>query len=146
MILYQLKCRHDHRFEAWFRDSKAFDKQAKRRDIECPDCGDTSIEKAPMAPSIASGRRAEDAPQTGDEERARDVAKYILKEMRRIREHVEETCDYVGDQFAEEARRIYYGETDPHGIYGETTEEEAVELAEEDIPVQRIPWPVRKNS
>ena len=61
----------------------------------------------------------------------------MLVELRR---QVETNCDYVGERFAEEARKIHYGEVDPHGIYGEATAEESHELAEEGITFGRIPW------
>jgi hypothetical protein len=57
-----------------------------------------------------------------------------------IRQQVEQNCDYVGERFAEEARRIHYGEVDPRGIYGEATNEESEALAEEGIEFGRIPW------
>ena len=63
-----------------------------------------------------------------------------------LRRHVEENCDYVGNRFPEEARRIHYGESDPRGIYGESTPEEAKSLEEEGVKVQRIPWVPRENS
>jgi hypothetical protein len=57
-----------------------------------------------------------------------------------LRRQVETNCDYVGERFAEEARKIHYGEADPHGIYGEASAEESRELTEEGIEVGRIPW------
>ena len=57
MILYNLKCPQNHSFEAWFKDSGTYDKQAKRKHIECPVCSDTTIEKAIMAPRLSSTTR-----------------------------------------------------------------------------------------
>ena len=57
-----------------------------------------------------------------------------------LRKQVEANCDYVGERFAEEARRIHYGEADPHGIYGEATNDEARELADEGIEIGQVPW------
>jgi hypothetical protein len=138
MICYQLKCAQDHDFEAWFKDSASFDKQAKRGAVECPLCGDTEIVKAPMAPSIASSK--------SKEQRAHDLARKILADIGTLRKHVEENCDYVGDKFAEEARRIHHGEADERGIYGEATDSEVDALKDEEIPVQKIPWGSRKVS
>ena len=66
--------------------------------------------------------------------------------LRELRRHVEDNCDYVGTQFAEEARKIHYGEAEERNIYGESSDEDAVSLNEEGIKVQRIPWLPRENS
>jgi hypothetical protein len=157
MILYDLKCSQGHQFEAWFKDSGTYDKQAKRGDVECPVCSDTGIEKAIMAPSISSSTRKKggeyDAPATRgsrggqiDEGRASEVAREILEAVGKVQKQVEENCEDVGDKFADEARAIHYGEAEERGIYGEATKSEVEELAEEDIPVSRIPWKKRKLS
>jgi hypothetical protein len=157
MILYDLKCSQGHQFEAWFKDSGTYDKQAKRGDVECPVCSDTGIEKAIMAPSISSSTRKKgleyDAPAKRgsrggqiDEGRASEVAREILEAVGKVQKQVEENCEDVGDKFADEARAIHYGEAEERGIYGEATKSEVEELAEEDIPVSRIPWKKRKLS
>jgi hypothetical protein len=63
-----------------------------------------------------------------------------------LREHVEKNCDYVGDQFPEEARKIHYGESAPRGIYGEATAKEAAELSDEGVKLARVPWLPRRNA
>jgi hypothetical protein len=157
MILYELRCANGHNFEAWFRDSAAYDTQAKRGEVECPSCSDTVIEKAPMAPRLSkvglekSGLADRptpklETPKSPAENRAREVAKEILTAMKKVHQHVEENCDYVGDKFADEARAIHYGEAEERGIYGEATSDEAKELEEEDIPVQRLPFGPRRDS
>lgn len=152
MILYQLRCRQAHDFEAWFRDSATFDRQAASGDVTCPYCGTTRIAKAPMAPRLASGSGERDqrgAPgepgkPTGRQEpaeaRATEVAAKILQAVEAIRDHVEDTCDYVGDEFADEARRIKKGEAEERGIYGEASETEAAKLDDEGIEVFRLPF------
>src|SRR6266849_3201248 len=107
MILFALRCAGDHEFEGWFRDGAAFDRQSAAGTIVCPQCGDNGVVKAPMAPRVARSR------------------------------NVEANCDYVGERFTEEARRIHYGESDPRGIYGEASVEDAKGLAEEGIEVNR---------
>jgi hypothetical protein len=129
MILFTLRCAQGHEFEAWFRDGDGFDSQQKAGEIACPECGDSSVEKAVMAPRLARSRQAPAI--TPAQFRA------ALVEMRR---QIETNCDYVGNRFAEEARRIHYGEIDPHGIYGEATDEESRELDDEGIKFGRIPW------
>ncbi|WP_029009176.1 DUF1178 family protein [Azospirillum halopraeferens] len=138
MILFQLKCTSDHRFEAWFRDGAAYDAQAAAGTIACPVCGDTAVTKAPMAPRIAKGRTAE--------EKRAAVAAEVVRQLGELRRTVEENCDYVGDRFAEEARRIHYGETQARGIYGEASGEEVSELREEGVSVAAIPWLPRTDS
>jgi len=140
MIVYQLRCGNDHEFEAWFRDSATYEEQAAAGDVVCPFCANTKVSKAVMAPNIATRKSApSDAQDNRDEERAREVAEKILEAVGEIRRHVEDNCDDVGDKFAEEARRIHYGETEERGIYGSATEEEADELVEEGVEFYRLP-------
>jgi hypothetical protein len=129
MIRFSLRCASGHEFEAWFRNGDGYEAQQQGGEIACPECGDAHVEKALMAPSI--GRSREVTPISPAQMRA------ALVELRR---QVENHCDYVGPQFAEEARRIHYGETDARGIYGEATSEESRELADEGIGFGRIPW------
>jgi hypothetical protein len=131
MILFKLRCAAEHEFEAWFRDGAAYERQVGRGEIACPDCGDSDIEKAPMAPRVARQDRAQPAPPSPAQLR------HMLQTLRR---HVETSCENVGDRFAEEARRIHRGEVEARGIYGDATEDEAGALADEGIDVARIPW------
>lgn len=139
MIKYELKCRKDHVFEAWFYDSATYDKQAAGGKIVCPVCNSRKITKAPMAPRIGKSKGEVAAAE------AKEVA-VAMKALRELRDHVEKNADYVGDQFAEEARKIHYGETDKRNIYGEATKEEAKELTEEGIDVAMIPWVPRGDA
>ncbi len=132
MILFQLRCGADHCFEAWFRNGETADRQLAEGALSCPVCGDAKVAKAPMAPSIARSART---PAPDAERRAE-----MMRALRELRSQVERDCDYVGDRFAEEARRIHYGEVETRAIYGETTPDEAAELKEEGVPVARIPW------
>lgn len=131
MILFKLRCANAHEFEAWFRDGATYERQAGRGLIACPDCGDTSIEKAPMAPRLARAASEKAAPPSPEQ---------LRRALQQLRRHVESSCDYVGDRFADEARRIHRGEAEARGIYGESTAEESDSLAEEGIEVARIPW------
>jgi hypothetical protein len=141
MILFDLKCGEGHVFEAWFRNSGAYDAQAAAGEIACPVCGDIRIEKAPMAPRIGKSRQEVEKTETAAQRRAE-----VMRELVDLRRKVEENCDYVGNRFAEEARRIHYGEVEERGIYGEATEAETTELKEEGIEVGRIPWVPTTNS
>jgi hypothetical protein len=131
MILFKLRCAAEHEFEAWFRDGAAYERQAARRDIACPQCGDSVIEKAPMAPRVARQERTPSVPPSPAQLR------HMLQAVRR---HVETSCENVGDRFAEEARAIHRGEAEARGIYGDATQAEAKALADEGIEVARIPW------
>ncbi len=144
MILYQLRCDKNHEFEAWFRDSAGFDVQRRRGEVECPRCGTTQVAKAPMAPSVV-GSRGEAEPRPSPENLDGDKEKDVIEAIARLRQHVEENCDYVGDAFPEEARRIHYGEKDLRGIYGEATTDEARRLDDEGIEVFRLPGRPRRN-
>lgn len=76
----------------------------------------------------------------------REAVAEVMRQLSEVRRTVEKNCDYVGDRFAEEARRIHYGEADPRGIYGEASSEDVEELAEEGVTFHRIPWLPRTDS
>ncbi|MFO1172425.1 MAG: DUF1178 family protein [Hyphomicrobiaceae bacterium] len=152
MIRYRLTCADAHEFEAWFSSSAAYDKQAKAGHVTCPECGSNKVEKALMAPNVATSRKKEAARTKAKATAvpARPVASQMptemLEMMRKIRDHVRENADYVGDKFAEEARKIHYEETEARGIYGEATPDEAKALHEEGIAVHPLPLlPEDKN-
>ena len=139
MIVYDLRCPEGHQFETWFRDSAAYEAQVEAGDVICPTCGSGKVEKALMAPNLARGEPR--APTVQVDERAVQARRALGE----LRSQIETNCDYVGQRFPEEARRIHYGETDPRGIYGESTAEEADALKEEGVQVHRLPWVSREN-
>jgi len=141
MILYDLNCANGHAFEAWFKDSKTFDRQAKAGRVACPVCGGADVSKALMAPSIASGKSKDETAKEYTDEAAN-----TLKAFKEFRSFVEQNCDYVGNKFPEEARKIHYGDAEPRGIYGEASAEEVKELKEEGVACAPIPWPKNKDS
>ena len=174
MILYDLRCRKGHVFEAWFRDSAAYDDQVEAGEVACPTCGSKKVEKAPMAPRLAKGGLAKGglskgSGETGEVQRAEaqtaeagpaetetakaetakaETAKAAeaMRALHGLRRKVEDNFDYVGNGFAEEARKIHYGESDAHNIYGETSDQEAKELRDEGVAFTRIPWAPRQDS
>ena len=156
MILFDLKCRKGHVFEAWFRDGATAEKQIAGRKIACPSCGTAKVAKAPMAPRIGKGGRPamveSGTPKPNQPQGAvmtkemASKAVELRKELGELRKKIEANCDYVGGQFAEEARKIHYGETEARGIYGETSEEQARELTDEGIEFSRVPWLPRQDS
>jgi hypothetical protein len=162
MIHYQLRCSEAHAFDGWFKDSATFETQARRHLIECPECGDTRVERALMAPAVAKRHALpalEAKPSTAVATTAAPAAQAVTPEtvaagalparmlamLQRMRSEVEKHCDYVGPDFADEARKIHHGEVEPRPIYGETTEEQAESLAEDGIQVARIPWVPRAD-
>ena len=150
MIHYQLRCKEGHAFDGWFKDSSTFDKQANRKLIECPECGETSVERALMTPAVSTRRESLPVPvpeQTPAPQQAvagRPPAKMVAM-LQRMRAEIEKHCDYVGPDFAEEARRIHRGEVDHRPIYGEASDEQTESLEEEGISVSRIPWVPRAD-
>lgn len=132
MIAYQLHCHNGHDFEGWFRDSTAFDAQASAGKIICPNCSSPKIGKAVMAPAVL-GTRVKSRP--ADKQSARELRQFAVG----VRRHVEAHGDYVGPGFAEEARKIHYGESPDRMIYGETTLEDARALADEGLDIAPLP-------
>ncbi len=129
MIKYRLVCGSGHEFEGWFRNSAAYDAQAARGHIACPQCADANVAKAVMAPRVASPAPPEPA-------RAQEEMHAL---MLRVRAEVEANAEYVGPRFAEEARRIHTEEDPPRRIYGEASFDDVRALAEEGIPCMPLP-------
>ena len=134
MISFSIVCENDHDFEAWFRNGDDFDAQRRRKLIACPACGSTRVEKALMAPAVSTGRRKEKMALAIGTEQRKAMAK--LKELT---EKLKQGADYVGDKFADEARKIHFGETEARGIYGEATVEEARSLHEDGVEFLPLP-------
>ena len=163
MIVFDLKCAENHVFEAWFRSSDAYAEQRDAGQICCPHCGDNQISKSVMAPNISakSNSRSDEGQMSEDlvgldqvavsasagvpenaEISAEDVkraAEHMHDVMAKYRKFVEDNCENVGDNFAEEARKIHKGESEERGIYGQTTLEESQELLEEGIDIFPVP-------
>ena len=131
MIKYSLECKQSHTFDAWFSDSLNFEKQNKNNQISCPNCSSLKIKKSIMAPSIPSKNYKSNLLNE-----KKDKVEVVLS---KVRKHVEDNFDYVGDKFADEARSMHYGEKEEREIYGETTIEDAVDLIEEGVNVKPMP-------
>jgi hypothetical protein len=129
MIRYDLRCANGDEFEAWFGSISDYDKQAGAGLVECPHCGTKHVEKAPMAPAVRTSRKKE-------AQKDRAVAMAMAA---KVREHIKDNFDYVGDKFADEARKMHSGESEERAIWGEATPEEAQELADEGIPAAPLP-------
>lgn len=134
MIRFSLECDNAHTFEGWFRSNEDFDTQAKHGFVECPSCGSHAVEKALMAPAVSTGRSREKVALTMG-----DAQKAAMAQLKAMAEKIRGNADNVGDKFAEEARKIHFGETDPRGIYGQATLEEAKSLVEDGVDFMPIP-------
>ena len=133
MIRYTLKCTNAHEFDSWFRSGEAFDALRDAGEVACPSCGDSDVEKAVMAPRVGSARREPAAGMPSPDM----VAK--------LRKAVEATSDYVGPNFAREARAIFTGEAPQRSIYGEAKPDEARALVADGVPIAPLPFaPTRK--
>ena len=140
MIRYDLICDQGHGFDGWFRDSSAYDAQAEGGLVSCTDYGSVKVEKQLMAPGIpAKSNIKAEMPQKMVAGPVDPRMQLMMQMMREVRKSVEENAEYVGDRFADEARKIHYAETEKRGIYGEATADEAKSLVEEGIEVHPLP-------
>ena len=144
MIKYSLICEAGHEFEGWFQNSAAFDVQSANDIVICPSCGTHEVQKALMAPAVATRSNrtepAQNRPTPGPDATTHAYVPPSIEDIvRKIRAEIEKKAEYVGPDFAEEVRRIHYAESPERGIYGEATSEEVAELDEEGIPVFALP-------
>jgi|TARA_R110000868_G_scaffold7112_14_gene38930 hypothetical protein len=134
VIQYSLQCSQGHQFDVWFRNAAAFDEQKTRGLVTCAVCGDGDVEKALMAPAVARSDGDKVVVSAGHPEAAK-----IREMLRAYRDKVTSEADYVGDKFAEEARKIHFEEVEARGIYGEATHDEVAGLAEDGIEFLPLP-------
>src|SRR5258705_5897727 len=132
MIRYRLQCKKGHEFDAWFKSGASYDRQIKRGQVACANCGSLDVSKAIMAPAVSGGTKSAEVrvanrqATVGADKRAE-----LLALTRRIRAEIEANAENVGPRFADEARKIHYEEAETRGIYGEASLEEAKALQEE---------------
>lgn len=152
MIQFTLKCDQDHRFDSWFQSASAFDKLQSAGMVACAVCGSTHVEKALMAPSVRDSRRkAKEAPEAKDDApRQRPLsapASPAEQAMAELKRQIEKNSEYVGVNFAREARQMHEGSAPERSIYGEAKPEEARKLIEDGVPVTPLPFlPNRKSN
>jgi hypothetical protein len=139
MKVLNLQCSHRHAFEGWFGSEDDFQDQLGRGLVECPYCGDTGVAKLPSAPRLNLGAPQAEA-QPRQEVVAMPEAGMQAAWLKMVR-HVMANTEDVGERFAEEARRIHYGETDERGIRGQASREETEALLDEGIGVLPLPVP-----
>ena len=136
MIRFSLKCDENHRFESWFQSGTAFEGLLARGLVTCPTCSSTAVTKDLMAPKIGTKAAEAAVPQAMTNAPDADLAERI----RKLRKHVEETSDYVGANFAREARAMHDGEVPHRPIYGDVKPEEAKKLIEDGVPALPLPF------
>lgn len=128
MIVFDLRCDDSGDvFEAWFHSGADFETQSSRGLVECPVCGSTRVAKAPMAPSVPAKSSGDMAP---------------LAQLAAVQAALLRGSEWVGDRFAQEARSMHLGETDPRPVHGNATAAEAKSLVDEGVPVAPLPLPV----
>lgn len=167
MIKYQLICDQAHQFEGWFGDSAGFESQQASGFLTCPVCGSAEVRRALMAPNLASPKtrktdlaeqpvatpspKADPQPQAAPPAaaslppEAAQKMQALMMQMRELQSKIKSECRDVGDDFADEARKMHYGESEPEGIYGHATPEEREALDEEGIEIMDIPWLPKDN-
>jgi len=167
MIVFDLRCDENHVFEAWFQNSDAYEIQAEKSQVECPFCGSNIVTKSLMSPNIAAKSNMKgniSATETTDishidhredhmvaasanvpesmEASADDVKRaleHMHNTMAKYRNHVKKECEYVGENFAKEARAIHDGDAEIRGIYGEATLQETEELLNDGVDILPVP-------
>ena len=151
MIRYALSCESGHSFESWFPSSESYDEQARAGFVTCPFCNSPKVAKQIMAPSLGratslpvpveapSVPAAAPAPAEAPVSLVSEPERQLRAMIRALHEHVARTADHVGENFATEARKMHYGETEQRAIYGEASLTEARSLLEEGIAVQPLP-------
>jgi hypothetical protein len=149
MIRYSLRCERGHGFESWFQSSSTYDSQVKRKLVTCPACGSAKVEKAIMAPQIASKRgrdSAAPAPAASTDVTAPASTPLLMAQerelrakLKELRDHIVKNADNVGERFPNEARKMHYGDIEHRPIYGEASPDEARALIEEGVEVSPLP-------
>ena len=141
MIKYNLKCNNNHEFESWFSDSKEFDRLRAKKLLECIYCSSKIIKKSIMAPMISVSKNNNVNKFQINEKILQNQRNKLIK----LRNYIEKNFEYVGENFSEKVREIYYDKKNKKTIYGITTPEERKDLKEEGINLISIPWVDKDN-
>lgn len=157
MIRYSLRCGNNHEFEGWFRSSDAYELQRADGLVACSLCGSTDVSKALMAPAVSQKSTADKkpvahkagaapVPATADPPSLSRPASEIEKAIGKLRAHIEANSDYVGKDFASQARSMHAGEMPSRPIHGEADAKAAKELIEEGVSVLPLPFLPRQKT
>jgi len=139
MIKYNLTCQNNHEFESWFSDSNEFDNLKKKKLLECIFCHSKKINKSIMSPML-SGTRESNKVKMMSESLQKEKNKLL-----QLRKFIETNFEYVGEDFSNKVREVYYDKRSKKTIYGTATLEEKKELEEEGIDLLSIPWVNKDN-
>ena len=133
VIVLDLSCDREHRFEAWFASSDAFEQQLAAGLVSCPHCGSSVIRRQPSAPSVQTSSHS--TPVTPPAPDPQVIARRLIEALRQAASRSED----VGERFVEEARRIHHGDAEERPIRGQAKTSDMIELIEEGIPVLPVP-------
>jgi hypothetical protein len=136
MKVLDLHCSAQHQFEGWFASEDDFQGQLGRGLVECPICGDKAVTKKPSAPRLNLGAQA---PAPAKQEVVTGPDAKLQAAWLKMVHHVLANTEDVGERFAEEARKIHYGEREQRGIRGQASVEETQALLEEGVEVLPLP-------
>lgn len=137
MIVFNLTCKDcNFIFEGWFDNSNEFEKQRRKKFINCPSCNSESITKSLMVPNLSIKTNAKKSLK-----KQRTIANNINK----YKKIIEKNFDYVGEHFTEEAKKMKYGEINERAIYGEANLEQTKDLIQEEIDIVPLPWNSEKK-
>ena len=142
MIIYDLSCDNDHRFEGWFRSAEDFEAQLHKMQVSCPQCDSQAVRRIPSAVAIGSSETNHQASAPGSNSEGTAVlaaGAQLTALYRQLVQAMVNTSEDVGNAFAEEARKIHYNETHARPIHGSATDDEFDSLQDEGIPVLRVP-------
>ena len=140
MIRYDLKCPEGHEFDSWFQSAEAFDALRAAGHLSCAICGSTAVEKRIMAPAVRPARLA------GEKPRLKEPKNDVEAALAELRRQIEENSEYVGLNFAAEARRMHEGQIEERAIHGEAKPDEARALLEDGIPVAPLPFVPKRQA
>lgn len=141
MIRFALRCDHDHPFDSWFASAQAYDVLAAGGKLVCPVCGSVRIAKGLMAPAVTQRKSAASGDMDGTQPRPLDAPATALEQaLAALRRQIEENSEYVGMNFAVEARAIHDGDAPARSIHGEARADEARKLLEDGVPVAPLPF------
>ena len=141
MIKYKLICQNcDLSFDSWFASSREYDKLKKKNYLSCHNCNSKRIEKTLMAPKLINRSKSKIT------EKKNLKFKKIDKKIKEYQKFIQDNFQYVGKNFAHEARLIHYNEKKNKGVYGTASSNEVKELKEEGIEVETLPWIEDKNN
>lgn len=143
MIRYSLICAEGHRFDSWFASADAYETLSASGMVACAVCGTAKVEKAMMAPNVKQGGETAGPETSGPLSAPASPAEQALAELRR---RIEAESDYVGPNFAREARAIHEGDAPRRSIYGEANLQEARSLIEDGVPVSPLPFSPRQKT